>query len=80
MHAKLLVLLLLWETFDISHTDALKSKQVIQNICDTLHADTNLPFADQQQWESICHELIYSKDDDQYAREQYKTMNGKYLN
>jgi hypothetical protein len=64
----------------MTYTNTLKGNELIQNICDTLDKNNGLQSDEDQQWEIICQELFYSKNDDQSIRKPRDTINGKHLN
>ncbi len=67
------------EIIDITYTTTLRANKLIQDICDTLHTNNSLQLDEDKQWEIICQELFYSKDDDQYIRKQRDIIDGKHL-
>jgi hypothetical protein len=80
MYVKILIFLLLLVTIDITYTTTLRANQLIQDICDSLHSNNSLQLDEDQQWEFICQELFYAKDnDDQYIRKPRDIVNGKHL-
>jgi hypothetical protein len=79
MYVKIIIFLLLLEIIDITYTTTLRPNKLIQDICDTLHTNNSLQFDEDKQWEIICQELFYSKDDDQYIRKQRDIIDGKHL-
>jgi hypothetical protein len=79
MYVKIIIFLLLLEIIDITYTTTLRANKLIQDICDTLHTNNSLQLDEDKQWEIICQELFYSKDDDQYIRKQRDIIDGKHL-